>query len=149
MAIEWDIGKAQHRKCTVTTMLLCQFVHLFPTAPAEVHMAWGQIVIDMWFLLCLGKIIPMATFDPHRQLTVGSASINLGQTGPLTMINFLYSKGNPAGRGVTLSVVCICLKVPVASCPMHSPLATLQLGPAPAEAPCSLDPVGPWWFRHM
>ncbi len=40
-AIKWDIGKAQHHKCPVTTLLLCQFACLLPTAPAEVRMAWG------------------------------------------------------------------------------------------------------------
>ncbi len=141
-AIEWDIGKAQHRKHPVATVLLCQFAHLLPTAPAKVHMAWGPIVIVMWFLLHLGEIIPMATFDPHRQLMVGSASIHLGQMAPFAMIKLLRSKTDSAGRGVTLSVVCICSKVPLAICPVHTLLAMLRLGVAPVEAPLFIGPCG-------
>ncbi len=94
------------------TMLLCQFVCLLPTAPVEVHVAWGPIVIRVWFLLWLGEIVSTTTFDPCRQLTVGSASINFGQVAPFETIKLHRSKTDPSGRGATLSVVCVCSKVP-------------------------------------
>ncbi len=124
--VERNVGKAQHRKQPITTALLCQFAILLTTAPVEVQLAWGPIVIGVWLLLHLGEIVPTSIFDPLRHLTTGAVSIYFPRSAtPLATGQLRQSKMDPAGWGAVVSMACVCLKVPPSVCPVHTLLATL------------------------
>ncbi len=46
-------------------------------------------------------------------------------------------------QGAVVSMACICLKVPPSVCPVHTLLASLQLGMLPPDTP--LAGMGSWW----
>ncbi len=147
-AVECNVGKAQCHKRPITTALLCQFTILLPTAPVEVQLAWGPIVISVWLLLCLGEIVLTSIFDPLRHLTMGAVPIYFPQsTTPSATVRFHQSEMDPARLGAVVSMACVCLKVPLSVGPVPTQLAALRLGMVSPEPPPPhlLAGMGPRW----
>ncbi len=74
-AIErWSSWPCQ--KLSLTTALLAQACPLVPLAPVEFGECWEVLVLDMWFLLQLGEMVPNnEPFNPQRHLNSSSLTV--------------------------------------------------------------------------